>query len=241
MAREGLEPAPALLVIAHAWDAAASGFVARHESAGAALLTPRDLSRSGWRFRVADPTGTIAVAGGRRFRLGEAGGALTRVPAVTELDLPHIAAEDRAYVAAELTAFLLAVLSAAPILVANRPTPQCLCGPGWSDARWRRTAGGLGLRAASLRQRVAAAEAPAADEESAAEAVVIAGRCVASPNPALADAAVRLAAFAGASMLTVEFDSTAPDAAVLRARPFVDLADKLADQAAARLFRAAAG
>jgi hypothetical protein len=38
-------------------------------------------------------------------------------------------------------------------------------------------------------------------------------------------------------MLTVDFESATPHAAILRARPFVDLDDPAAEQAIAELFR----
>jgi hypothetical protein len=231
-----MEPAPALLVVAGAWDTAARDFVARNASAGVALLLPRDLSRPGWRFRFADPSATVVVVGDRHFPLHDVGGVLIRLPAVTEPDLPHIASEDRTYVAAELTAFLLAVLTLGDVPVMNRPTPQCLCGPVWHDAKWRLAAARLGLPVTVL-ERHAAVGAGSDDAAAAVASVTIVGEtCIGAPNASLEVASRALAEMAGAEMLTVEFDGSAPTSAVLRADPRVNPDDPLIELALLRRF-----
>ena len=87
-----------LVVLAAAADAAARAFVAQHASAGAVLVTPRDLSRPGWALRLSDPRETRLQIDGAPIRAEEVGGVLTRLPAVTEWELPHITAQDRVYV-----------------------------------------------------------------------------------------------------------------------------------------------
>jgi hypothetical protein len=232
-----MDVAPGLVVIAGAWDGTARDFAAGQASADAVVLLPRDLSRPGWRFRLGGPDATIAAAGERRFRLAAAGGVLVRLAAVTPADLPHIHAEDRAYVAAELTAFLLAVLTRNDVPVLNRPTPQCLCGPAWPEAKWRRVAASLGLPVTPLHARAARDldwEPPA--EPAAARVAVVGETCIGAPNAQLARGAVALARRAAAAMLTVEFDGAGASAAVLRAAPTVDLADARIASAVRRLF-----
>jgi hypothetical protein len=237
-----MESAPALVVIANAWDGDASGFVARRTRAGAALLTPRDLSRPGWHFRLDDPAATVAVAGGQRFRLHDAGGVLMRLAAVTEVDLPHIHAEDRAFVAAELTAFLLAVLTQADVPVVNRPTPQCLCGPGWHDAKWRHAAARLGLPVLPARWRAARDACCDNEEEAAVAAVTVVGEaCLGTASAQLVLAARTLAKMACAEMLTVEYAGSPASPAFVRARPHVDLNDPLVEAAVLRRFGIADG
>jgi hypothetical protein len=231
-----LRPAPSLIVLAGAWDNAARDFAARHARRGVSLLVPRDLSRSGWHFRPGDPAAAVAVMGPQRFRLGEAGGVLTRLPAVTEADLPHIAAEDRAYIAAELTAFLLALLASTAIHIVNRPTPQCLCGPAWHDGRWRRAAGECGFKVRAVRGCAVPSAAPLEDEPCGAKVTVVGEVAVGAPNRALRAAARAVAAAAGAELLTVEFDKPGPGAALLRARPSVDIGDPPVEKAVLRLF-----
>lgn len=231
----------ALLVVASPFDAAARAFVERYASAGAVLLTPRDLSREGWRFRLGEVEGATMVASGRRVGAGDIRGVLTRLPAVSEEDLPHIAAEDRAYVAAEMTAFLLAVLAELSaersVRVANRPTPLCLCGRYWREEKWRRAARSLGLAAPPMRRK--AAPGAAREEEPAGAIVTIVGdSCIGAADAALAEGALALARAAGAELLAVAFDGPEAGAAVLRASPFVDLSDARIAAAAFALFDA---
>jgi len=225
-----------VIVLANAWDDAARDFVARHASAGVSLLVPRDLSRCGWRYRSDDPAATVVVAGGRRFLLREAGGVLTRLPAVADADLPHIAAADRAYVAAEATAFLLAVLASATVPVLNVPTPQRLCGPAWQDAKWRRAAHRCGFAVKEVRSHAILGTAAAEEQPPRATATVVGDACIGAPNPVLSAAARAVAKAAGAALLTVEFDDPGPYGTVLRASPLVDLDDPLVEAAVLRLF-----
>ncbi len=137
-----------LVVVAGRHDATAKTFVERHAAAGVALLSSDDLSRPGWRFSLASggpgPDGA-AVVGGHQVATADVAGVLTRLPRVTEAELPGIVPEDRTYVAAEMTAFLLAWLSSLRCPVLNRPTTTCLAGPYWWPAQWVRVAHALGV------------------------------------------------------------------------------------------------
>jgi len=229
-----------LLVVAAAWDDAAQAFVRANEAAGAALVTPRDLSREGWRLQPGDPAGAVAAAGGRLFPADEIGGVLIRLPRVSTADLPHINAEDRAYVAAEMTAFLLAFLTLLPCPVANRPTTQSLCGPEWRDEKWRRLARGLGLAAPTARRRAAACGACAPEEVPAGATVtVVGGACLGAADAGQAAAARALARASGADLLSVQFESAEPGAGVLRASSLADLSDARVAAAALALFNQA--
>jgi hypothetical protein len=168
--------------------------------------------------------------------LGEASGLLTRLPAVTVADLPHIVAGDRAYVAAELTAFLLALLECADLRVVNRPTPLCLCGPAWHEAKWRRAARELGFAAEDVRRSVALGAVSAEDERGGTKATVVGEVCIGASSLAHSAAVRAMAVAAGAELLTVEFDNPGPAGAVLRARPVVDLGDPLVEAAVLGLF-----
>jgi hypothetical protein len=229
-----LRPAPRLIVLAGAGDAAARDFAVRHARRGVSLLLPRDLSRPGWRFRAGDPAATLAVTGSGRFCLGEAGGLLTRLPAVGEADLPHIAVEDRTYIAAELTAFLLALLASTAIRVVNRPTPQCLCGPAWHDGRWRRAASERGFALRPVRGCATRRTTTLADEPCGLAVTLVGNIVIGAPNAARAAAARAVATAAGAELLTVEFDDAG--GALLRACPLVDLALPPVAKAVLRLF-----
>lgn len=186
---------------------------------------------------MTQPDQATAWIDGARHRFADVKGVLPRLAAVTEMDLPHIVAEDRAYVAAEMTAFLLALLAGAGARIANRPTTQCLCGPAWSDARWRQAAARCGLRSHPRPLRAIFAVDTPDDEGSAPERIsVVGGRCVTQAGSPRAEAARRLAGAAGADMLTVAFDVAGAGASVLRADPWVDLDDPPTEQAVLALF-----
>jgi len=217
--------APVLVLVASAWDEDACAFAARHAEAGVVLLVPRDLSRAGWRFRLDDLAATAVVADGRRLRLGDARGVLMRLAAVTEADLPHIHAEDQAFVAAELTAFLLALLTQTNVPVVNRPTPQCLCGPAWSDAKWRKSAAGLGLPVRPLQWRVARDSDGGEEKQAMFTVAVVNGACFGAEDKQIAAECRAIAKHAATEMLTLEFDGSTHSPLFLRARPHVHLGD----------------
>ena len=238
-----------LVVVAGRHDATARAFAERHAAVGAALLTPDDLSRPGWRFALgADgprPDGTAVVAG-RIVENGAIRGVLTRLPRVDETELPEIVPEDRAYVAAEMTAFLLAWLAALPCPVLNRPTPTCLGGPNWWTERWVHLAHRLGIPARPVRHladpespaddagvvppdadgadRGAVSATPAATDPSPVTVTVVGRRCFGTTDRRLATAARRLATAARADLLAVRFDGS-DDPRLLTATPWPDLAE----------------
>ena len=219
-----------LLVLAHAGDESAAAFAAEHGAEEVVLVTPRALSQPGWTFRPDEPAAATFCVDGRRMRLAVARGVMPRLAEVTPADLPHVVAEDRVYVAAEMTAFLLALLAATAVPVINRPTPQCLCGPAWTDAKWRREAARLGLDASPARADVTYGVAPSPEPDGALVSVV-GDRCLGTDHPP----ARERARAAGATLLTVAFDARGR---VLRADPWIDLAAAGAGRAVLDLFAA---
>ena len=134
-----------IAVVGRAGDASAEALVASWRAHGAALLSPRDLSHSGWRHRPDAPLAGEAVVSGRVVAVRDIRAVVTTLEAVTVADLPHIVQADQAYVASEMRAFLLAWLSALPGRVLNPPTPWSLAGCGWPQERWRLAAASLGI------------------------------------------------------------------------------------------------
>src|SRR5688572_23214757 len=118
-----------LLIIASRYDDSARALARRYGDA--AVLTPADLSRPGWRFINGNAEDSTAVAEGCSVSARSIRGVLTRLPSVTPAELPQIVPTDREYVAAEMNAFLTAWLSELPCRVINRPTALCLAGPAW--------------------------------------------------------------------------------------------------------------
>ena len=200
-----------LLIVAQRNDLAARSLAERWRSRGAALLTARDLSVPGWKFDMPAQGPSRLIADGRAFTGSQIAGVLTRLSAVPEAELDHVAAEDRSYVSAEMTAFLLAWLSSLKCPVLNRATPSGLCGPGWRIEQWLHLAAGLGIPVKSVRRSTSL---PAAvDEMEGGISVTIVGReCLGDVNPALGDYSLRLAAAAGLDLLEVRYTSAGPDA-----------------------------
>ncbi|HEY3057553.1 MAG TPA: hypothetical protein VGL99_01125 [Chloroflexota bacterium] len=133
------------VVVASSRDRIAARLVARWGADRARLLTCRDLSRAGWRYRPGAADRGVAVIGGQRVPAAEVDGVLVRLPCVSVAELAHIAPVDRPYVAREMTAFLTAWLTDLPCPVVNRPSAACLAGPGWGAQQWRQVTRRLGL------------------------------------------------------------------------------------------------
>jgi hypothetical protein len=194
-----------IIVIASRYDEVAAALAARWD---AALLTPVDLSATGWRYYVAAPELGTAVGGGQRVPNSEIAGVLTRLPVVYEQELDHVDAEDRAYVACEMKAFLLAWLSALRCPVLNRPSPECLCGPAWRTEWWVGLAARLGIPVQPLRRDSTVGFVPDC-APSGAVVTVVGERCFGSVDSSVAEHARRLASAAAVDLLEVRF--TGPD------------------------------
>jgi hypothetical protein len=135
-----------VLVVASRVDDEARALVSGFRRGHAALLTPRDLSTTGWDVRSASLRLSAGTAGGERIRATSISGVVTLLPCVFAQELVHIVEGDREYVAAEMTAFLLFWLSSLTCPVLNRPTPGCLSGPNWRLEQWCLAASRVGLR-----------------------------------------------------------------------------------------------
>ncbi|HEX8474579.1 MAG TPA: hypothetical protein VF666_11140 [Pyrinomonadaceae bacterium] len=218
-----------ILVLAHHYDHPAKEFVERLRPHDARLLTCRDLSTAGWRYYPGRPYDTRAVVGGQVVPIEKIDGILTRLPSVSESDLPHIVAADRSYVAAEMTAFLTAWLSEAPFPVVNRPSPTCLMGCNWRPEQWTHAAARLGLRTREKRHIVARQKKATEDVTKAAPqetpeipttpttVTVVGDRCIGDVDAELAAQAVCLARSASVELLSVQFDGASADAAFVGA------------------------
>jgi hypothetical protein len=68
--------------------------------------------------------------------VGDITGVLNLLPYVCEEELVTIESDDRAYVSAEVTALLFYFLNALTCPIVNRPTAECLTGPGWRHEQW---------------------------------------------------------------------------------------------------------
>jgi len=209
-----------LVILAHPRDAAARAMTARFQAQPVCLMTPRDLSHTGWRHHVGTRGEDWCVVSGRCLRTSTLRGVITRLPCIAPADLTHIADRDREYVAAEMTAFLASWLTRLQCPVLNRPDATSLMGPNRGRERWLLLAARAGLRPAQ--RRCTAPGHPAA--LAAATVTVIGDRWIGAVAPELGAQAVRLAERAGVELLTVQFDKPEGDAAFVCAELTIDIA-----------------
>jgi hypothetical protein len=228
-----------LLVIAGRSDMAAREFVAKAGSQ-ARLMTPSDLSRPGWKFRLGDAAGSTAVVAGEQIPADAIAAVLTRLPGVTSQDLPHIVGSDRAYVATEMTAFMLSWLTSLNCPLVNRPTPQCLSGPMWRQEKWVMVANSLAVPVKPVLRRASHAKAAAAGNglSPAVTTITVVGHDhVAAADEMLVRRSHALADAAGVDLLSVQFDGSGSDANFVAASLWPDLGDERVAEAVMELMR----
>ncbi len=197
-----------ILLVASQFDQQAACLArnwARHD---ACLLTARDLSRAGWSFSPVSGSWT-GVTGDRLFDARELTGVLNCLPEIDEHELGHVIAEDRGYVAAEMNAFLLSWQSQLSCPVVNRPTPNCLLGPGWRMEKWVLTAASLGIPVMRLQRSSERRQAAAVDGLMDARALTVVGEVVVGKDQELGGWAKSLARAAGLALGTFYFCSSA--------------------------------
>lgn len=209
-----------LVVLTNQHDEAAVNLAGRWQAHGAFLLTPADLSVSGWRYEASSGR-SRAVISGREVAQEEITGVLTRMPCVTEQDLDHFMPEDRSYAAFEMTAFLLAWLSGLACPVLNRPVPGCLSGPSLRAEQWVRLAVRLGIPVCPVHRKVP--ESSTTPAPPLAEVVVVGGRCVGEVDPVLAGHARLLARASGVDLLAVYFSGKGRRSRLVNANVWPDL------------------
>lgn len=216
-----VRPAEILVLVAQPWDVAVPALSAAWPGV-TRVVSPRDLSRPGWRLRSEAGRGARLVAGGEPIDVADVAGLITRIGWIQACDLPWIDPGDREFVAAEMGAFLLGFLHHAECPVLNRPTPACLAGPMFHPLAWRARA-----RAA----RFALAD-PGADPVR--WLTVIGGRTRTDHFRPEAWGSERLANQCGARLLSV---GVTADGAFADAHPFPDLTDPVLARAAVQPFQ----
>jgi hypothetical protein len=222
-----------VVILASAADAVAIQLPARLARPDVVVVTPSDLSQPGWWYRPGRRESAIVV-GGERLESHNIAAVVTRVPWIAEAELPHIVASDRAFVAAEMGAFLLAWLSEIDCPVANRPRPNCLCGPFWRHERWVLEAARIGLDVEPVLRR---ANADGGEYVSPATArrtsvTVVGERCFGDADGQLGAYALRLARATGVETLTAHFADSGAGMRFFTANPWPSLEE---DEAATAL------
>ncbi|MEJ7809756.1 MAG: hypothetical protein WKG32_04990 [Gemmatimonadaceae bacterium] len=225
-------PGKRTVLLASAADEVALGLPARLSRPDIVVVTPADLSQPGWYFRPG-AGGSAIVAEGQVLGSEQIAAVVTRLPWVSESELPQIVPADRAYVAAEMHAFLVAWLSELACPVANRPSPNCLCGPFWRHERWVAEAARAGLVVVRARRSVDAHGAQDAQDAQGAPArlqrvisiTVVGKRCFGEGDEALREHALSLARATGVETLTVHFGDAGAGLRFLTANPWPCLED----------------
>lgn len=227
-----------IVVVASRYDAPARRLAERWAGDDVCLLTPADLSAGKWRYRPGAPLNSTVIAGGREVKQSEISGVMTRLQWVWESELLDIVQDDRAYVAAEMSAFLLCWLDGLTCPTLNRPTPNCLAGPGWRTEQWAHVAAQAGMRVRPIRRLVSLAASRGSADEKAAEvhsqgqvAVTVVGeQCFGEADETLLTQARRLASLARVQLLSVQFSGPDSGACFLGATACPDVeSDATAD------------
>jgi hypothetical protein len=192
-----------IVILASRWDEHAHTLAQRWAPAGARLMTPRDLSRPGWRLHTSETAAAqTAVIAGELVPHHQITAVLNRLPGILEDELAHILPSDRTYIVSEMEAFLTFWLSRLTCPVLNRPQPNCLVGPAWSLERWACLAAQTGIPVQPL--HLPPPPGPAPNETSV---TVVGSQSFGEPDcdPALHAHALRLAAAAQLDLLEVRF------------------------------------
>lgn len=118
------------------------------------VLVPEEISKAGWYYDDSNKKNSTIAIGSEIILEQDITGVITRLPAVTTEELPHIREQDKSYAAAEMNAFLLAWLTSLDCPVINYPTENCLCGPNLSPEQWVYYVARLGIPVEKISSRI---------------------------------------------------------------------------------------
>jgi hypothetical protein len=215
------------IILASSNDALARKLTARWPDT--LLLTPRDLSRCGWRYDVPAPPGPSgeewagrAVAAGAMVRTAAISAVYTRLPGIFAHDLADIRIDDREYVAAEMNAFLLSWLTSLRCTVVNRPTIMGLAGPNLRPEAWTQRAAEAGIPVRCMARGSDGYEADA-PQPPTRQVTIIGSACFGETDELARRWARNLADQMGLTLLTVAFEWRAGPTNFLQAHPWPDL------------------
>lgn len=213
-----------IVILASLYDISARQLAERWTAYGACLLTAEDISKPGWRYHLANPSVSTAVINGRPIAVSEIDGVVTRLPWVTQADLPHIVSADSAYVAAEMSAFLIFWLSELSCPILNRPTAGSLNGPSWRREQWVANAARAGLRIRSENRHLSLTSAATPQERQVKSTVTVVGdRCLGRADSSLLERSRYLAEIANVDFLGIQFSSPDPDAVFISATVYPEI------------------
>jgi hypothetical protein len=218
-----------VIVLLPTYDSSQQVFFSQSDRYNVKTLTAKDLSSSGWYYDDSDEKNSRCVIGSEILVENDIDGVITRLPTITEDQLPHIIADDRAYLASEMTAFLLAWLSSLSCPMLNRPTANCLSGPYRRPEQWAHCASKMGLPVVEHVQSVNhGARNISSPSEGPATVVVIGDRYVGDVHPRLASCAGKIARASGVDFLAVDFTHQGQDARFIGAGLWPPVTNRMA-------------
>ncbi|WP_413163381.1 hypothetical protein ACL6C3_28775 [Capilliphycus salinus ALCB114379] len=214
-----------LIVLASSYDEAARFWVENWTDGDVALLTPKDLSKIGWRHYLGSLEDSTAVIKDEVISVEKITGVLTRLPCVFEQELLSIVEKDRPYVAAEMTAFLGSWLTHLSCPILNRPTPICLMGTNWRPQQWIYAASQAGMSVETHHQLISlkAEPEPVKIPSERVSVTVIGDRYIGEVDPILGHQAKKLAKLAGVELLVVHYNRPEAGAYFIGADLWLDL------------------
>lgn len=169
-------------------------------------MTPSDLSRCGWILDDGCRDQNDCVLDSKRCSSSDISGVLVRATHVAAEDIGHIAEPERRYVAAEMTAFLIHWLTQLTCPVLNRPSANCLGGPGWHPEHWAVMAGRVGLDARPVQRQVGFVPAEPGPVLDGTRVVTVVGRrAFGGESSALHHKAIALARLARTDLVRFTF------------------------------------
>jgi hypothetical protein len=211
------------LILASRYDKMARELLSYWREYDFQLLTPRDLSNTGWVLNLKEPWKSTTAIGMQQFSIENITGVLTLLPYVTEDELTHIRSDDRQYVAAEMTAFLVCWLSILQCPILNRPTPTCLSGPNWRWRQWVSAAAKIGIQIHPASWNACSSNEiiQCLDNPNPTTVTIVGGRCFGSADDTLKVQSLLFAREAGVDLLSVKFSGTTRESFFIDATPWL--------------------
>jgi hypothetical protein len=229
-----------IVVLASDADVQAKALVARWSVYGARLMTPTDLSCSGWVCEIPEVSQTHCVIDNLVCDPCAISGILVRTTHFAADELMQIAVADRCYIAAEINAFLIYWLATIGRPVLNRPSARCLSGPGWYPENWMQQAGLVGLQVRPATRRVGpdgfGTLGQSASTKQGVDLTIVGDSCFGVVATELRSKARALADRAGLDLVRFRFDGSGADAHLVEADPFPLLTDPAVEHAVLAIF-----
>lgn len=206
-----------VIVLLHANDSSLKSFLFKSDKYNIKIFTPMDLSTPGWYYDDRKENNRCVI-GEEILPIRNIDGVITRLPAITQDQLPQIIPSDRFYLASEMTAFLLAWLNSLNCPKLNEPTASCLSGPYLHPEQWVNFAAKLGIPVVKHAHRIKIGlKNNSVPMQKSASVTVIGDFCLGNVHQRLVDYAKIITRASGIEFLAVNFSNSEKDARFLSA------------------------